>query len=63
MKVLHLFSNARWTGPAEPALNFCVTLRKRDIGVDFAFTLQAPGSEHTMLETARDRGIEIEAEQ
>ena len=58
MKVLHLFSNARWTGPAEPALNLCVALRRRGIEVDMAFPLEAPGSQHTMLETARDRGIE-----
>ena len=31
IRVLHLFSNTKWTGPAEPALNLCVALRK--IGV------------------------------
>jgi len=29
LKVLHLFSNYRMTGPAEPALNLCLTLQRR----------------------------------
>lgn len=29
MKVLHLFSNWKWTGPAEPALHVASSLRKR----------------------------------
>ena len=29
MKVLHLFSNYRMTGPAEPALNLCLMLQRR----------------------------------
>ncbi len=31
MRVLHLFSNAKWTGPAEPALNLCVALRRAGV--------------------------------
>lgn len=58
MNVLHLFSNARWTGPAEPALNLCVALRRLDVEADFACPPTSPASTHTMLETARDRGIE-----
>ncbi|MBN2307946.1 MAG: glycosyltransferase family 4 protein [Candidatus Hydrogenedentes bacterium] len=58
MKVLHLFSNARWTGPAEPALNLCVALRRLGVDADFACPPEAPAGTHTMLETARDRGIE-----
>ena len=58
MNVLHLFSNAKWTGPAEPALNLCVALRR--LGVEAAFAC-APGSGasiNKVAETARDRGIE-----
>lgn len=58
MRVLHLFSNSRWTGPAEPALNLCVALRRIGIEADFACPPAAAGGRHTMLETARDRGIE-----
>ena len=36
MRVLHLFSNAKWTGPAEPALNLCVALRRYGVDADFA---------------------------
>lgn len=38
MRVLHLFSNSKWTGPAEPALRLCIALR--DAGVDIAFACQ-----------------------
>mgnify|MGYP005840618675 CR=1 FL=1 len=58
MRVLHLFSNSKWTGPAEPALNLCVALRALGVETDFAC---APGSEsviNKIVETARDRGIE-----
>lgn len=58
MRVLHLFSNAKWTGPAEPALNLCVALRTRGIDVDFACAPDAGASINKVVETARDRGIE-----
>jgi glycosyltransferase involved in cell wall biosynthesis len=35
LKVLHLFSNSKWTGPAEPVVNACRALR--DLGVDVTF--------------------------
>jgi len=58
MRVLHLFSNAKYTGPAEPALNLCVALRRIGVEADLAFPALPPGKQHTLLETARDRGIE-----
>ena len=58
MKVLHLFSNAKYTGPAEPALNLCVALRRCGVDADLAFPDLPPGTQHSLLETARDRGIE-----
>ncbi|MBI5093961.1 MAG: glycosyltransferase family 4 protein [Candidatus Hydrogenedentes bacterium] len=58
MRVLHLFSNAKWTGPAEPALNLCVALRKRGVEADFACSPDAGGNINKVVETARDRGIE-----
>ncbi|MEE9201134.1 MAG: glycosyltransferase family 4 protein [Candidatus Brocadiales bacterium] len=36
MFLLHLFSNWKWTGPAEHALNLCHTLKKRGHRVVFA---------------------------
>jgi len=36
MKILHLFSDWKWTGPAEPALNLCTALKKRGHDVTIA---------------------------
>ncbi|MCP4266066.1 MAG: glycosyltransferase family 4 protein, partial [Candidatus Brocadiaceae bacterium] len=36
MKILHLYSDWKWTGPAEPALNLCTTLNKRGHDITFA---------------------------
>jgi len=58
MKILHLFSNAKWTGPAEPALTLCAELRKLGVDTDFACPPTAPGSPYTLLDTAREWGIE-----
>lgn len=35
-KILHLFSDWKWTGPAEPALNLCLALKKRGHDVTIA---------------------------
>src|SRR4030043_1467914 len=40
MKILHLFSNWKWTGPADPTLNLCKGLEKR--GHDVAFAYRKP---------------------
>ena len=37
MKILHLFSNWKWTGPADPAVNLCKELEKRGHEVTFAY--------------------------
>lgn len=58
MKILHLFSNAKWTGPAEPALNLCVALRTLGVDADFACAPYCGKSINKVIETARDRGIE-----
>jgi glycosyltransferase involved in cell wall biosynthesis len=36
MKILHLYSDWKWTGPAEPALSLCSTLKKRGHDITFA---------------------------
>lgn len=58
MRVLHLFSNCKWTGPAEPALNLCCALR--DLGVEAAFACapDAGKSINMVVESAKARGIE-----
>ncbi len=37
MKILHLFSNWKWTGPADPTLSLCKELEKRGHDVTFAY--------------------------
>jgi len=58
MRVLHLFANYRWTGPAEPALNLCVALRDLGVEADFACNPHQPAGGNKLVETARDRGLE-----
>ena len=58
MNVLHLFSNAKWTGPAEPVVSLCVALRGLGIAADLACSPNAGTSINKVVETARDRGIE-----
>ena len=58
MNVLHLFSNSKWTGPAEPALNLCVALRRQGVEAAFACAPGSGASINKVAETARDRGIE-----
>ncbi len=58
MKVLHLFSNAKWTGPAEPALNLCLALRRAGVEAEFACAPDSGESINKIVETARDRGLE-----
>lgn len=58
MKVLHLFSNWKWTGPAEPALNLCVALRAKGVDADFACAAGPGDVVNKVVETARDRGVE-----
>ena len=37
MKVLHLFSDWKWTGPAEPVLSLCENLRNEGVDVTLAY--------------------------
>ncbi len=58
MRVLHLLSNHKWTGPAEPALALC--LAERRLGADARFACgRAPRSgEDWVRGEARARGLE-----
>lgn len=58
MRVLHLFSNCKWTGPAEPALNLCRALRDVGVETEFACAPDAGKSINMVVESARARGIE-----
>ncbi|NOZ20281.1 MAG: glycosyltransferase family 4 protein [Planctomycetes bacterium] len=57
MRVLHLYGDHKWTGPAEPAVNLCVKLKEMGRHVHFA-CCPAPGGRPDMLESkARARGL------
>lgn len=62
MKILHLFSDWKWTGPAEPALNLCVELKKlgHDVTIacgkamdDYPF----PPDSESIEKSAYERGL------
>ena len=58
MRVLHLFSNCKWTGPAEPALNLCRALRDAGVETEFACAPDAGKSVNRVVASARERAIE-----
>jgi len=58
IRVLHLFSNSKWTGPAEPVVNLCRALRDRGVCVDFACAPVAGSGYNKVLAMARSHGME-----
>ncbi len=58
MRVLHLFSNWKWTGPAEPAVNLAATLAKQGHDVSFACGREVRPLPNYVANEARTRGIE-----
>jgi glycosyltransferase involved in cell wall biosynthesis len=58
LKVLHLFSDWKWTGPAEPVLSLCEALTGKGVDVTVAFRKAPPDfPERTVEKEARARGI------
>lgn len=59
MRVLHLFSNYKWTGPAEPALALAAGLRDAGVDVVFRSSGYTKGARRNhVVERARRFGIE-----
>jgi glycosyltransferase involved in cell wall biosynthesis len=58
MKCLHLFSDWKWTGPAEPVVSLCENLAAEGIDVSLAFR-KAPEdfAERTVGKEARKQGV------
>lgn len=51
MRILHLYSNYKWTGPADPAIRCAYRLRELGLDVQFTQASWCPvGSEHRMRE-------------
>jgi len=60
MKILHLFSNCKWTGPAEPAVNLAAELKARGHVVLFASTDAPPCPENPRInQHAAERGLAV----
>ncbi|MBI4567854.1 MAG: glycosyltransferase family 4 protein [Planctomycetes bacterium] len=58
MKVLHLLSNFKWTGPAEPALTLAAEMRALGVEVEFACGRPPRGARCDVAMRARERGVE-----
>ena len=57
MKILHLFSNWKWTGPADPTLNLCKGLEKRGHDVMFAYRKPPFPAEDSIEKRVREAGV------
>jgi glycosyltransferase involved in cell wall biosynthesis len=57
MKILHLFSNVKLTGPAEPSINLCASLKRAGLDVMFACCTSSKSSSRSVQQTAIERGL------
>lgn len=57
LKVLHLFSNSKWTGPAEPVVNACRTLAELGVDVTFACSPKAGSGFNKVMYMAEHYGL------
>jgi len=60
MNLLHIFSNWKWTGPAEHALNAAVYFMKKGHRVVFACALPPHPVEDSLIKRAEQAGLEIQ---
>ena len=57
LKILHLFSDWKWTGPAEPVVNLCHALRERGHDVVLAYRRPPFETSESVKIRVRERGI------
>ena len=57
-RVLHLFSEWKWTGPAEPIVNLCRHMSRRGYVVDLACTRPPKNFPQSLEHRARERRVE-----
>jgi glycosyltransferase involved in cell wall biosynthesis len=57
MKILHLYSDWRWTGPADPTINLVRGLKEKGIDVIFACRKQPVDHPQSIEKVARERGL------
>jgi len=58
MKIIHLYSNWKWTGPAQHALSLAVQLRAAGHEVQFACAAPPPGVTESIVAAAGQAGLE-----
>jgi glycosyltransferase involved in cell wall biosynthesis len=59
MKILHLFSNWKWTGPADPTWNLCKELRKRGHDITFAYRKPPLPVEDSIEKRVSEGGVKV----
>lgn len=57
MNILHLYSDWRWTGPADPVLNICKKLQERGHNVILAYRKPPHEFPETIEKFVKERGI------
>jgi len=57
MKILHLFSDWKWTGPSEPIVNLCKELERRGHEVIFAYRKPPFPVEDSLEKRVRERNV------
>jgi glycosyltransferase involved in cell wall biosynthesis len=57
VKILHLFSDWKWTGPAEPVLNLCKGLEKKGHDVTLAYRKPPYPIEESLERRVQEEGI------
>ena len=58
MKILHLFSDWKWTGPAEPVLNLCRELERRGHDVTLAYRKPPFPVEDSLEKRVLEKGVQ-----
>jgi glycosyltransferase involved in cell wall biosynthesis len=58
MRILHLYSDWKWTGPAEPALQMCKSLQDLGHDVLIAYCTAPPNEPETMGMKVKEYGVE-----
>jgi glycosyltransferase involved in cell wall biosynthesis len=59
VRIIHLFANWKWTGPAEPAVNLAAALAKRGHDVTLVPGKPVGGLDCLVAAEARDRGLDV----
>ncbi len=57
MRILHLFSDWKWTGPAEPVVNLCLALQQRGHEVTLAYRRPTIETEESIAKGLREKAL------